>query len=56
MTYVVDHGVGRPRFVRADFYNYWPGKPYVTFWAHKRGTDVVVATIKLQPATTIRPS
>jgi hypothetical protein len=55
MTYVVDHGGGRARLVNADFYNYWPGKPYVTFWKHVRGKDVVVATIRLEPATTIRP-
>jgi hypothetical protein len=55
MTYVVDHGGGRTRLVNADFYNYWPGKSAVTFWMNVRGRDVVVATIRLEPATAIRP-
>ncbi|HEX2295611.1 MAG TPA: hypothetical protein VHN37_09920 [Actinomycetota bacterium] len=55
VTYVVDHGGGRASLVNADFYNYWPGKPYVTFWKHVRGADVVVATIRLEAATTVRP-
>ena len=55
MTYVVDHGGGRARLVNADFYNYWPDQPYVTFWKHVRGKDVVVATIRLEPTTAIRP-
>jgi hypothetical protein len=55
MTYVVDHGGGRARLVNADFYNYWQGKPYVTFWKHVRGRDVVVTTVRLEPSTAIRP-
>lgn len=55
MTYVVDHGGGRASLVTADFYNYWPGKPYVTFWANVRGKDVPVTTIRLEPTTAIRP-
>ena len=55
MTYVVDHGGGRARLVNADFYNYWPDKPVVTFWKNVRGRDVVVATIRLEPTTAIRP-
>ncbi|MDQ3983260.1 MAG: hypothetical protein M3271_11325 [Actinomycetota bacterium] len=55
MTYVVDHGGGRARLVNADFYNYWPDKPYATFWKHVRGRDVVVTTVKLEPTTAIRP-
>ena len=55
MTYVVDHGEGRARLVNADFYNYWPGKPYVTFWQNVRGADVAVATIRLEAETKIRP-
>ena len=55
MTYVVDHGGGPARYVTADFYNYWPGEPYVTFWQNVRGKDVPVATVRLTPATAIRP-
>jgi hypothetical protein len=55
VTYVVDHGDGRKRRVSADFYNYWPDRPYVTFWASSRGKDVVVATIRLEAGTTVRP-
>ncbi len=55
MTYVVYHGGGRTRPVTADFYNYWQDKPYVTFWRNVRGRDVPVATIRLGPATAIRP-
>jgi hypothetical protein len=55
VTYVVDHGEGRATLVTADFYNYWPNKPYVTFWANVRGKDVPVSTIRLEPATAIRP-
>lgn len=55
MRYLVSHGGGRARLVDADFYNYWQGKPYVTFWKHVRGKDVPVATIKLEPTTAIRP-
>lgn len=55
MTYVVTTGGGRSRLVTADFYNYWPGKPFVTFWANVNGKDVVVETIRLEPGTAIRP-
>jgi hypothetical protein len=55
MTYVVDHGGGRAHVVNADFYNYWTGKPYATFWATVRGRDRVVETIRLEATTTIRP-
>lgn len=55
MTYVVDHGGRRVGVVTADFYNYWPDKPYVTFWKSARGKDVPVATIRLETATSIRP-
>jgi hypothetical protein len=55
VTYVVDHGGGRAQLVNADFYNYWAGKPYVTFWLNVRGRDVVVETIRLESATSIRP-
>lgn len=56
MKYVVDHGDGRKRVVEADFYNYWPEKPYVTFWKSVRGKDSVVATIRLEESTTVRPA
>ena len=55
VTYVVDHGGGRAHLVNADFYNYWPDKPYATFWASVRGRDRVVQTVLLEPSTTIRP-
>ncbi len=55
MTYVVDHGGGRAHLVNADFYNYWGDKPYATFWMNVRGRDVVVTTVRLESATTIRP-
>lgn len=55
MKYVVDDGGRRARLVNADFYNYWPKKPFVTFWKSVRGKDVVVATIPLGPDTKVRP-
>lgn len=55
MTYVVDHGGGRAQLVNADYYNYWGGKPFVTFWQNIKGKDVVVTTVRLEPATKIRP-
>ncbi|MFN2588173.1 MAG: hypothetical protein ABR613_08650 [Actinomycetota bacterium] len=55
MTYVVDHGGGRAHLVTADFYNYWPDEPYVTFWINIRGRDRVVKTVRLEANTKIRP-